>query len=112
MSGPLALLEMMRRPEFFRDFDMTMFPILNPDGLLKECAKTPGIDLNRDYRDPKSAEIASHVEALQTLGRFDGTIMLHEDLRRHRRLLFELNDEDCRPPRREDDCGDGATCAD
>ena len=58
---------MLRLPDFFRDFDVTMFPILNPDGLLKELRENAaGIDLNRDYRDTKSGEIAGHIEALKT----------------------------------------------
>src|ERR1700686_3655357 len=35
ISGPLALLEMIRQPNFFAAFDVTMFPILNPDGLAR-----------------------------------------------------------------------------
>jgi predicted deacylase len=35
VSGPLALLEMIRQPGFFAGFDVTMFPILNPNGLAR-----------------------------------------------------------------------------
>jgi protein MpaA len=98
ISGPFALLEMLRRPDFFRDFEVTIFPILNPDGLLKESRENAaGIDLNRDYREPKSSEIAGHIEALKTLGRFDGAMMMHEDYEGIGAYVFELNDEE--PPR-------------
>jgi len=94
ISGPLALLEMLRQPEFFAQFDTTIFPILNPDGLAKNLrGNAEGIDLNRDYRTPKSTEIASHIEALQTLGRFNASMMLHEDFEGIGAYLFELNDE-------------------
>src|SRR5271165_2409053 len=35
IAGPLALLEMIRRPSFFSAFDVTIFPILNPNGLAR-----------------------------------------------------------------------------
>jgi len=94
ISGPLALLEMLRQPDFFAQFDTTIFPILNPDGLAKNLrGNAAGIDLNRDYRNPKSTEIASHIGALQTLGHFDAAMMLHEDFEGIGAYLYELNDE-------------------
>jgi protein MpaA len=94
ISGPLALLEMLRQPDFFAQFDATIFPILNPDGLATNVrGNADGIDLNRDYRNSKSTEIASHIEALKTLGRFDAAMMLHEDFEGIGAYLYELNDE-------------------
>jgi hypothetical protein len=96
-SGPLALLELLRRPAFFAEVDVTMFPILNPDGLVKNLRHNAGgIDLNRDYRRSKSDEIASHIAALESLGRFAGAMMLHEDYEGIGAYLYELND-DLRP---------------
>jgi hypothetical protein len=93
ISGPLALLEMLRRPDFFAAFDATIFPMLNPDGLARGArGNADGVDLNRDYRDPKSAEIVSHLEVLKTLGRFDAAMMLHEDFEGIGAYLYELND--------------------
>jgi hypothetical protein len=93
ISGPLALLEMLRQPDFFTAFDATIFPLLNPDGLARGVrGNAGGIDLNRDYRNPKSAEIASHIEALKNLGRFDAAMMLHEDFEGIGAYLYELND--------------------
>jgi hypothetical protein len=93
ISGPPALLEMLRRPCFFAAFDVTIFPMLNPDGLARGTrANAGGIDLNRDYRNPKSAEIAGHIDALKTLGRFDAAMMLHEDFEGVGAYLYELND--------------------
>lgn len=94
ISGPLALLELLRRPGFFAAFDVTLFPILNPDGLVKNLRHNAGgIDLNRDYRNSKSDEIASHIKALQSLGRFAASMMLHEDFEGIGAYLYELNDE-------------------
>ena len=93
ISGPLALLEMLRRPDFFSAFHVTIFPLLNPEGLARDVrGNETGLDLNRDYRDSKSAEILSHIEALQTLDRFDAAMMLHEDFEGIGAYLYELND--------------------
>jgi hypothetical protein len=94
ISGPLALLEMLRDPHVFEPFDMTLFPLLNPDGLAQNLrANTAGIDMNRDYRNSKSPEVISHIEALKTLGRFDAAMMLHEDFEGIGAYLYELNEE-------------------
>jgi hypothetical protein len=92
-AGPLALLEMLRRADFFAAFDVTIFPILNPDGLARHVrGNASGIDLNRDYRNSKSDEILSHIEALKTLGQLDAAMMLHEDFEGVGAYLYELND--------------------
>ena len=93
IAGPLAVLEMLRKPGFFADFHTTIFPLLNPDGLaLGTRGNAGGTDLNRDYRNPKSAEVASHIEALKTLGQFDAAMMLHEDFEGIGAYLYELNE--------------------
>jgi hypothetical protein len=93
ISGPPALLELLRRADFFVAFNVTIFPILNPDGMARGTrGNADSIDLNRDYRNPQSTEIASHVEALKTLGRFDAAMMLHEDFEGIGAYLYELND--------------------
>jgi len=97
VSGPFALLEMLRQPDFFRAFEVTLFPILNPEGLSRNVRENAtGIDLNRDYRNSKSAEVLGHIDVLKTLGRFDGAMMLHEDFEGIGAYVFELNDAD--PP--------------
>ena len=93
ISGPLALLEMIRHPGFFAAFEVTMFPILNPDGLARGVrTNRDEIDLNRDYRNSRSLEIKGHIETLLTLGRFDASMMLHEDYEGIGAYLYELND--------------------
>ena len=93
ISGPLALLEMIRHPGFFAGFEVTIFPILNPNGLARGLrTNRDEIDLNRDYRNSRSLEIKSHIETLLTLGRFDASMMLHEDYEGIGAYLYELND--------------------
>jgi murein peptide amidase A len=93
VAGPLAVLEMLRLPGFFDQVDATIFPILNPEGLFHAVrGNFYGVDLNRDYRGPKSSEIRSHLAVLPTLGRFDIAMMLHEDFEGTGAYLYELND--------------------
>ena len=93
IAGPLALLEMIRRPEVFAAFDVTMFPILNPNGLARGLRMNlDDIDLNRDYRNTRSLEVKGHIETLLTLGRFDASMLLHEDYEGIGAYLYELND--------------------
>jgi murein peptide amidase A len=84
---------MIRQPDFFDAFDVTMFPILNPNGLARGSRKNRDeIDLNRDYRNSRSLETKSHIETLLNLGRFDASMMLHEDYEGIGAYLYEQND--------------------
>ena len=93
ISGPLAVLKMLRTPDFFRGFDTTIFPILNPDGLAQGTrANAQGVDLNRDYKNTKTEEIRSHKEAVETMAPFGAAMYLHEDFEGIGAYLYELND--------------------
>jgi murein peptide amidase A len=92
ISGPYALLRVLHQPDFFAGFEVTIFPILNPNGLVRGTRfNADQIDLNRDYRNSRSQEIQGHIAALQTLGRFDAALMLHEDIDGIGAYLYELN---------------------
>jgi hypothetical protein len=93
VAGPLAVLEMLRQPDFFAEVDTTIFPILNPEGLARGLrGNYAGLDLNRDYRGARSTEIQSHLAILPTLGRYDSAMLLHEDFEGTGAYLYELND--------------------
>ena len=93
VAGPLAVLEMLRQPDFFARVDATIFPILNPEGLSRVMrGNYAGVDLNRDYRGARSTEIRGHLAVLATLGRYDVAVMLHEDYEGTGAYLYELND--------------------
>lgn len=93
IAGPLAVLRMLRLPDFFRDFDTTIFPILNPDGIARGTrTNAAGIDLNRDYKDTKSDEIRSHKAALESMPPFAAAMYLHEDFEGTGAYLYELNE--------------------
>lgn len=79
-AGPEAILELLRDPECFDGLDAYIFPLLNPEGLQHNTrGNRHVIDLNRDYRDPKSREVRAHLRVLRSLPRFDVTVCLHED---------------------------------
>jgi len=91
-AGPFAALELLRQPEIFHGLNVTLFPMLNPSGLAANTRENAaGIDLNRDYRDPKSDEIRSHLATLQTLGQYTMTLCLHEDWEMTGFYFYELN---------------------
>jgi protein MpaA len=93
IAGPLAVLEMLRQPDFFAPVDTTIFPILNPEGLSRALrGNHAGIDLNRDYRGARSSEVRGHLAVLPTLGRYDIAMMLHEDYEGTGAYLYELNE--------------------
>jgi protein MpaA len=97
VAGPLAALRMLREPGFFKEIDVTLFPILNPDGIARNLrGNADGIDLNRDYRNPKSEEIRSHIEAIDTLAPFAAALFLHEDYEGTGAYLYEFNDSNLR----------------
>jgi len=93
ISGPHALLQILRQPDFFPASRLRSFLCLNPNGLIRGTRfNADEIDLNRDYRNSRSLEIQSHIAALQTLGRFDAAMMLHEDIEGIGAYLYELNE--------------------
>jgi len=93
-APPLALLCLVRQPGIFQGLDVTLFPILNPEGLAVGIRGNRfNLDCNRDYMELKSAEVRGHMEVLQTLGRFDAAICLHEDWEAQGAYLYELHGE-------------------
>ena len=67
-------------------------PMLNPAGLAKGIRENAsGADLNRDYRQPESAEVQAHVKWLKSQPNFDLVICVHEDWESKGFYLYELN---------------------
>jgi hypothetical protein len=93
-APPLALLEMMERGTFDSRANWLICPMLNPSGFLKRTRENAdGIDLNRDYKDIRTAETRAHIAWLQRQPNFDMTISLHEDWESTGFYLYELNPE-------------------
>lgn len=79
-GGPLALLSLLRGDQLSRKVRWHVCPVLNPVGLrLGTRGNGDGIDMNRDYRDPRLDEVKSHVAWLKEQPVFDLAILMHED---------------------------------
>src|SRR5688500_17122939 len=91
-APPLALLDMLESGAFDSRANWLICPLLNPSGFLKRTRESAdGVDLNRDYKDIRSAEIRSHIQWLQRQPNFEITFSLHEDWESTGFYLYELN---------------------
>ncbi len=91
-APPLALLHLLERGIFDHRATWFLCPLLNPTGLSRHVREnSAGLDLNRDYKDLRSPEIAAHVNWLRRQPRFDVTFCVHEDWESQGFYLYELN---------------------
>jgi hypothetical protein len=90
---PLALLELLRSDALPRDHHIVLCPVINPSGLAVNTRENAqGIDLNRDYTDFRSVEIAAHRDWIaQHIQSLDLALHLHEDWEAQGFYLYELN---------------------
>jgi hypothetical protein len=91
-AGPLAVLKLLRENHWPHNAEIFLLPCLNPVGFtLNQRQNAEGIDLNRDYRNAKSAECRAHIAWLERQPRFDFYLCLHEDWESHGFYLYEPN---------------------
>jgi murein peptide amidase A len=91
-APPLALLRLMEAGFFDASCTWFVCPLLNPTGFLRgKRENSDGIDLNRDYRDARTAEVQAHVRWLRRQPNFDLVLCLHEDWEAKGFYLYELN---------------------
>jgi len=91
-APPLTLLAMLEAGIFDRRANWFICPLLNPGGLRRSVRENPGgLDLNRDYKDRQSPEIAAHVRWLQRQPNFAVSISVHEDWESKGYYVYELN---------------------
>jgi predicted deacylase len=91
-AGPLAALKLIQENRWPENLEIFLLPCLNPVGFtLNQRENAGGIDLNRDYRQPKSAEARAHIAWLERQPRFDLYLCLHEDWEAHGFYLYEQN---------------------
>ncbi|MEO7411996.1 MAG: M14 family metallocarboxypeptidase [Opitutaceae bacterium] len=91
-APPLALLEMIECGVFDERATWFLCPLLNPIGFTVGTRENAGdVDLNRDYKDLRSAEIIAHVAWLRRQPNFDLVLCLHEDWESTGYYLYELN---------------------
>ena len=91
-AGPLAVRQLLGEDDWPDDADIWICPCLNPTGFpLNRRENADGVDLNRDYRHLRSAEIRAHVAWLKQQPNFDLTLCLHEDWESHGFYVYEVN---------------------
>jgi protein MpaA len=91
-AGPLAALKLIQENQWPSDMELWLLPCLNPEGfILNTRENAGGIDLNRDYRNPKAAETGAHIAWLERQPQFDLYLCLHEDWESHGFYLYEQN---------------------
>jgi len=91
-APPLALHGLLEAGVFDSRAVWFLCPMLNPEGLARGTRENAqGIDLNRDYRDPRTPEIRAHVAWLRRQPNFDLTVCLHEDWESNGFYLYEQN---------------------
>lgn len=91
-AGPLAALQLFRDNQWPQNINLWIIPCLNPRGFdLNRREDEDGIDLNRDYRYPKSVLVRGHIQWLEQQPSFNFALCLHEDWESHGFYLYELN---------------------
>lgn len=93
-AGPLAALQLIQNDAWPAEAEIFLLPCLNPGGFARNTRENAaGLDLNRDYLNPQSAEIRAHIAWLERQGGLDLCLCLHEDWESHGFYLYELNPE-------------------
>ena len=91
-AGPLAMRHLLRENQWPAGLDIWLCPCLNPAGFtLNRRENAEGVDLNRDYLNPKAPATAAHIVWLERQPRFDLCLCLHEDWESHGFYLYEQN---------------------
>jgi Succinylglutamate desuccinylase / Aspartoacylase family len=91
-AGPLALVELLEAGVFDRRAVWLLCPLLNPAAFVRGTRENPeGVDLNRDYRGTRSAEIRAHRAWLRRQPPLDLVLCLHEDWEAAGYYLYEQN---------------------
>jgi len=91
-AGPLAVRQLLQENRWPANTDLWLMPCLNPAGLrLNRRENANGLDLNRQYLEPKAEEILAHIAWLERQPNFDLCICLHEDWESEGFYVYELN---------------------
>jgi protein MpaA len=91
-AGPLAMRQLLQENRWPQDVDYWLVPCLNPSGCrLNRRENAEGIDLNREYLNPKAEETLAHIAWLERQPAFDLCLCLHEDWESNGFYVYELN---------------------
>ena len=87
-----ALCQFLEREALDFNCHWTLFPALNPSGLLLGTRENAdGMDLNRDYLHLETAEVRYHSDWIAKNGPFDLYLSLHEDWESSGFYMYEIN---------------------
>jgi len=99
-AGPLAALELLKAGFFSPAVHWLVCPALNPDGLAAGSrGNGAGRDLNRDYWQRRTPEVAAHAAWLEARPAPDLFLSLHEDWETAGFYFYEINLGRDEPPR-------------
>lgn len=91
-AGPLAARQLLQENSWPDGLEIWLCPCLNPSGfVLNTRENQDGVDLNRQYLNPQSAETVAHIAWLEKQPKFDLTLLLHEDWESNGFYIYELN---------------------
>jgi hypothetical protein len=91
-AGPLAAQRLIEENQWPTNAEIVFCPCLNPVGFANNTRENEhGVDLNRDYLNPKSVEISAHLRWLEQQRPFNLSLCLHEDWESHGFYVYELN---------------------
>jgi len=91
-AGPLAVHDLIVRNLWPPDAGLWVCPCLNPSGFRQGTRRNlEGLDLNRDFLQPRSEEIQMHTRWLEQQTRFDLAICLHEDWEAKGFYLYDIS---------------------
>ena len=96
-AGPIAVRQLLQENAWPDDISLWLCPCLNPTGFaLNKRENAAGVDLNREYLEPKAPETLAHIAWLKRQPAFDLCLCLHEDWESNGFYVYELN-PDARP---------------
>jgi hypothetical protein len=91
-ASPLAALALLQQDAWPENLALYLCPCLNPDGFELNTRENPaGVDLNRQYRNPRALETVAHIRWLKQQPNFDLALCLHEDWESNGFYVYELN---------------------
>jgi hypothetical protein len=91
-AGPLAVRQLLQENQWPQGFSIWLCPCLNPAGFRSHRRENAeGVDLNRQYLQPKAGETVAHIRWLEQQPIFDLCLCLHEDWESQGFYVYELN---------------------
>jgi hypothetical protein len=91
-AGPLAIRQLLQENRWPADMAFWICPCLNPSGFIHNRREnSDGVDLNRQYLNPRAPETSAHIAWLESQPTFDLCLCLHEDWEAHGFYVYELN---------------------